>query len=103
MSPSDLYASTLTALTNARMAMLTPEWQTALDAGTPAQRIAASRELIQIQQAILILSNAQLSDIADALQANAAALTAATTALTAALNKINQVVALVNAASSVLA
>jgi hypothetical protein len=102
MSPSDLYSAALTALTNARMTMLTPEWQTALDASTPAQRLAASRELIQTQQAILALSNAQLSDIAAALQANDAALTATTSALAAALKNINQVAQVVNAVSSVL-
>ena len=91
MNPSDLYSATLSALTQARSVMLSPDWQAALDSATAADRMAASRELIQVQQAILALSNAALSDIANQMAANEKGLTQATSALTAALGDLTKV------------
>ena len=102
MNPSDLYSNTLSSLTTARASMLSPAWQAALDTGTPAQRLAASRELIQVQQAILALSNASLADIANSLQQNETALTAATTALQTALNSINNIANVISSIASAL-
>ena len=82
--------------------MLTPAWQAALDTGTATQRLAASRELIQVQQAILALSNASLADIANSLQQNEAALTSATTALQTALKNINNVANIISSITSAL-
>jgi hypothetical protein len=107
--PSDLYAATLSALTQARSIMLSPEWQAALDAANAANRLAASHELIQVQQAILAVSNAVLGEIADKMAANEQGLTQATSALTAALGDITKVqnvlqaiTGLVNAVAKIL-
>jgi hypothetical protein len=82
--------------------MLTPAWQAALDGETADQRLAASNELIKVQQAIVALSNQSLSDIASSLQANDAALNKATSSLQAALKDITQVVNVLNSVSSLL-
>ena len=50
MNPSDLYSNALAALTATRTTMLTPAWQAALDGETADQRLAASGELIKVQQ-----------------------------------------------------
>lgn len=102
MNPSDLYSTTLSALTQARNTMLSPAWQTALDAATAADRIAASQELLRVHQSILALSNAALSDIADQMAANEQGLTQATTALTAALKNITKVQNVLQAISGVV-
>lgn len=102
MNPSDLYSNALTALTAARTSMLTPAWQAALDQSTADQRLAASRELIQVQQAILALSNQGLSDIAASLQANQQALSNATSSLQNALKDITQVANVISGVSSLL-
>ena len=102
MNPSDIYSTTLSALTDVRSAMLSPEWQAALDAATADQRLAASHELIQVQQAILALSNASLSDIAAAMQANEQGLTQATSALTKALGDITKVQNIIQGVTSVV-
>lgn len=102
MNPSDLYSNALAALTATRTTMLTPAWQAALDGETADQRLAASGELIKVQQAIVALSNQSLSDIANSLQANDAALSKATSSLQAALKNITQVVNVINSVSSLL-
>ena len=102
MNPSDIYSNTLTTLTAARASMLTPGWQTALDQSTADQRLAASRELIQVQQAILALSNQSLSDIASSLQANQQALGTATAALQNSLKDITQVANIISSVSSLV-
>jgi hypothetical protein len=102
MNPSDIYSNTLTTLTAARTSMLTPGWQAALDQSTADQRLAASRELIQVQQAILALSNQSLSDIASSLQANQQALSTATAALQNSLKDITQVANIISSVSSLV-
>ena len=102
MNPSDLYSNALAALTAARTSMLTPAWQAALDQTTAEQRLAASRELIQVQQAILALSNQNLSDIAASMKSNEQALTNATSSLQNALRSITQVGNVISSVSSLL-
>lgn len=102
MTPSDLYSATLTVLTSARAAMLSAEWQAALGSASQDQRIAASRELIQVQQAILALSNASLSDIVEEIQQNQEALSQATGDLTRALNDIKKVQNVIDGVSKVV-
>jgi hypothetical protein len=102
MNPSDLYSNTLSVLTNVRSTMLSPAWQASLDAATPAVRVAAGNQLIQLQGAILTLSNESLSDIATAMKANEQALSQSTNALTSALGDITKVQNVMNAVTSVL-
>src|ERR1700683_2689570 len=102
MNPSDLYANTLAVLTSARTTMLSPAWQAALDESTADQRLAASRELIQVQQGILALSNESLSDITASLQSNQQALSSAISSLQNSLKTIDQVSNLISSVSSLL-
>lgn len=102
MNPSDLYAAALAALTSARAQMLSLEWQAALDASSPGQRLAASRELIQVQQAILALSNKSLSDIATEIQANSAEMNQSISGLQTALQDLQKVESVILAVSSLI-
>lgn len=102
MIPSDLYSDVLDALTNARSQMISLPWQAALDAETSDQRVAASNALIQVQSAIVGLSNAVLGDIAQEMQANEAGLTQAATNLTTALNDITKVQNVLNAVGTLI-
>jgi len=99
---SDLYSNTLSALNATRAAMLSPAWQTSIDAGTAADRLAASQKLIQVQQAILALSEASLSEIATEMQENAADLSNATDALNAALKDLTKVENVLDTATELL-
>lgn len=102
MSPSTLYSGTLSVLTAARSKMLSPEWQVSIDSASPDQRLAASRELIQVQQAILALSNESLGDIASEMQDNGADLSAGISALQSAFTDITKVQDFIGAVSGVL-
>jgi len=102
MNPSDLYADALSALTAARACMLSPDWQNAIDQESSDQRLAASRALIQVQQAIIALSNETLSDIASAMQANGIQLSQATKGLQEALDDITKVATVMNSLSALL-
>jgi hypothetical protein len=102
MSVTDLYSNTLSALTQARLQMLSSDWQAALDKGTSDERLAASRELLQVQQAILALSNESLKDIAGNMGANSTALQAGVTALNSALQDLSNVQNVIQSVSGVL-
>jgi DNA repair ATPase RecN len=102
MNPSDLYSDALSALTAARSNMLTLRWQAAIDQGTQEQRLEASTLLIHVQQAILTLSNASLSDIASSMKENEAALSQATNSLQNALDDITRVATVLNSISTML-
>jgi len=88
---SDLYSSLLAALTAARSNILSPAWQAALDQQSPDVRIAAGKAGMDLQGAILTLSNTSLSDIAAQMQENETDLTSATNGLTQALQDITKV------------
>src|SRR5438270_14075210 len=102
MNPTDLYSTTLSALTDARTVMVSPEWQVELDKQTADQRLAASKALLKVEQAILTLSNMVLGEIATAMQANERDLTQATAALSDALADITKVQSIVQNVMSVL-
>lgn len=102
MSLTDLYSACLSALTDARTQMLSPAWQAAVDNEDPGDRLAASNVLLKVEQAILTLSNAALSDIASAMQANEAGLTQATQNLQSALTDITKVANVITTVTGVL-
>lgn len=102
MNVSDLYAQTLSSLTAARLAMLSPEWQDALDLETPNVRLQASLKLLQVQQAIGALSNAALADIASEMTTEEEALQNATSGLNAALQSIDRVQTVISTVTGVL-
>lgn len=101
-SPSSTYASTLATLNATRASFLDPAFQESLDSATPEVRLAASRELLQVQQAILTLSNAQLSSIAAQMAENEKDLNATTKSLSQALEDLTNVVAILDAASALV-
>lgn len=103
MTPTDLYSAALASLTSARAAMLSAEWQAELDNETPADRLASSQALIAVQQAILNLTNASLSNIADQMVANGADLSKNTAALNQALKDITRVKTIIGGAASLVA
>ena len=102
MNPSDLYSMTLSVLTSARAAMLTPAFHAAEQMKDPDERLKASQTLLDIQQAIIALSTASLGDIAAKMKDNEKGLTKATANLKKALQKITEVKNVIDAASSVL-
>ncbi len=102
MTASDLYSNLLADLTNARSVMLSPQWQAQLDASTVNVRVAAGKQMIALQGAILSLSNASLSDIAKQMQANEADLTTCTNGLADALKDINKVQSILDSVTTAL-
>ena len=102
MGTTDTYSMTLSTLIAARAALLTPEWQEALDNQTAQVRLLASESLLDIQRAIASLSNAVLAHIAEQMNAQEEALQSATANLEEALEKLDNVQGiLVNVASFV--
>ena len=102
MSTTELYSATLSALTDARLKMLSPEWQAELDQQDAPTRLAASKALLRVEQAILSMSNAILADIAADMQNNEQGLTDATKALAAALDDISKVQTVINTVTSLV-
>jgi len=96
---TNVYSSTLTSLTGARELMLSAQWQSAL---TDAQGPTAAQALLDVEHAILALSNASLTNIANAMQANEIDLTNQTNALSAVVAKINQVQGVIDAVTSIV-
>jgi hypothetical protein len=96
---SDVYSGALSALLGARALMLSAPWQSAL---TDAQGPPAAQALLDVEHAIMALSNARLSDIAALMQANATDLTAQTNALNAAASKITQVQGVLDAVTQIV-
>jgi predicted component of type VI protein secretion system len=82
--------------------MLSPDWQDTLDTETPAQRLQASKELIQVQLAISKLSDASLADIAQQMNAQQADLQAATKGLDTALDDLTKFQTVVTAVANIL-
>jgi len=88
---SDQYSNLLAALTQARSTILSPPWQAELDEQSADVRIAAGKAGMDLEGAILTLSNSSLSDIADEMQKNEADITSATSGLCQALKDITKV------------
>jgi hypothetical protein len=65
--PWEIRREVRAALGKARNAMLSPEWDSALDGATDAQKLQAARTLLRVQSAYLRLGNAELEEIRDAL------------------------------------
>jgi hypothetical protein len=102
MSPSDLYSAALAILTSTRSSMLSPAWQAALDQTTPGTRLLASHELIAVQQGIVALSNASLSDFADKMAAQKQDLTDCIADLNDTLQDLTQVQDVLQSVSSLI-
>ena len=103
MAPSTLRKKTLSELRKAFAAMMTPEWDLALD-GKPDEEVTeAARALLAVQRARLRLGNARLADIRDGLKANETALRAGVEFLDEALQDLQDVARVLEATVALLA
>jgi hypothetical protein len=102
-TPSDLYSSLLAALNGARSIMLSADWQAELDKATADIRVTAGQAAMDLQGAILTLSNESLGDIAAQMQENEAALTSATQGLSQALKDITKVQSILSSVTKAVA
>jgi hypothetical protein len=103
MAPSALRKKTLSGLRRAFAAMMTPEWDLALDDRTDEEVTEAARALLAVQRARLRLGNAKLSEIRDQLIADEEALTAGIDALAEALEDLQDVQRVLEATAALLA
>ena len=76
MAPSTLRKKTLSELRKTFAAMMTPEWDLALDGKSDEEVTEAARTLLAVQRARLRLGNARLAEIRDGLVENETALRA---------------------------
>ena len=101
-SAAALYSDVLDALTRARSTMLSPAWQSSMGNQPQAVRVAAARELSQLQSAINALSNKSLSDVADKLQANEGPLRESVAGLDEAIRTLTNVQRLLSTVTQVI-
>jgi len=91
MTPSALRDKTLSELRKAFAAMMTPEWDLALEGRSDEEVTEAARALLALQRARLRLGNARLADIRDRLQEDETALQAGIEYLGEALQDLQNV------------
>ncbi len=103
MAPWKVRRQTISQLRKAFKAMMSPEWDLALEGKSPQELTEAARALLAIQRARLRLGNAQLAEIRDALQANEQGLLGGMNELDAALAELNDVKRVIQATSALLA
>jgi hypothetical protein len=103
MSPSAIRNETLKQLRAARRSMLSARWTLRLADADAETRSEAAMKLLEVNHAILMLENRDLSEIRDALIENEEDLLAGTEALQSALKDLGKVKSALNAVSGVLA
>jgi hypothetical protein len=103
MAPSALRKKTLSGLRKAFTAMMTPEWDLALEGSSDEELTEAARSLLAVQRARLRLGNARLADIRDRLKADETALRAGIEFLDEALEDLQDVERVLEATASLLA
>jgi hypothetical protein len=91
MGPSALRTKTLSELRKAFAAMMTPEWDLALEGRSDEEVTEAARALLAVQRARLRLGNARLADIRDRLKEDETALQAGIEYLDEALEDLQNV------------
>ncbi len=101
-APSILRRRTRQTLRRAFLAMMSPEWDLALEGKPQADVNRAGRTLLNIQRARLRLGNADLADIRDELKANEARLVKGTRALDRSLKKLSNVKTVLQTAAALL-
>jgi hypothetical protein len=74
--PWEIRRDVRAALGKARNAMLSPEWDSALEGATNSERRLAARTLLRVHSAYLRVGNAELEDIRDGLVSHRKALLA---------------------------
>jgi cytochrome b len=83
--------------------MLTLEWHEQLNEATPQQQRDAARTLLRLENAIMALSNARLSEIAQKMSASQKELKAATEGIEEAEQTLANIVGFLNAAAELVA
>ena len=102
MSPSEIKKMTLRQLGKTFLAMLSPEWDDALE-GRPKREVTrAAKTFLAVQRARLRLRNKQLSDIRDKLKKNEEPLVQGKQDLEQVLSNLRDVENVLNAASAFL-
>jgi len=102
MTPSEIRAATLQQLRATRTAMMSAAWVLPLESKDAATQAEAAQKLVEVQQTILKLENAQLSEIRDALIANEAQLSRRIDKLGQALSNLKQVKTVLKAVTAVI-
>src|SRR3712207_5535279 len=91
MDSTTLYSSVLTELNRTIVRKTSPEFDSLLQQGTVVERQRAARELLNVQQARLVLGNAVLGAIAEKLKANEQAFMDGRQELEAALDRLESI------------
>jgi hypothetical protein len=102
MAPSTLRKKTVSELRKAFAAMMTPQWDLALEGRSDEEVTEAARALLAVQRARLRLGNARLADIRDGLVANETALKAGIEFLDEALGDLRDVQRVLEATAALL-
>ena len=103
MAPSTLRKKTLSELRKTFAAMMTPEWDLALDGKSDEEVTEAARTLLAVQRARLRLGNARLAEIRDGLMENETALRAGIEFVDEALEDLQDVGRVLEATAALLA
>ncbi|MHC4080555.1 MAG: hypothetical protein ACYS15_00010 [Planctomycetota bacterium] len=103
MAPSTLRKKTLSELRKTFAAMMTPEWDLALEGKSEAEITEAARTLLAVQRARLRLGNAKLAEIRDGLVEHETALQAGIEFVDEALEDLQDVERVLEATAALLA
>jgi hypothetical protein len=102
MAPWTLRRKTLSELRKVFAAMMSPEWDLALEGRSDEELTEAARALLAVQRARLRLGNAELADIRDRLKADEKALLAGIEFLDDALEDLQDVQRVLGATGALL-
>lgn len=91
MTPGEIRKQTIAQLRKIVTAMMSPEWDLALEGQSKAAEAKAAKLLLKVQRTRLRLMNAELKDIRDKLKANETALNQGTQSLQGALGNLQDV------------
>ena len=103
MAPSTLRKKTLSELRKTFAAMMTPEWDLALDGKSDEEVTEAARTRLAVQRARLRLGNARFAEIRDGLVENETALRAGIEFVDEALEDLQDVGRVLEATAALLA
>ena len=102
MSASKIRNQTLAELRKTFLAMMSPEWDLALEGKPKSEVTQAARALLSVQRARLRLENSELAAIRDELAANEPALSEGIASLDRALGDLSDVTTVLIAATALL-
>ncbi len=102
MAPSKLRRGLLSEMRKTVLAMMSPEWDLALEGRPKADVNKAAQTLLAMQRARLRLANAELSEVRDQLEAKAKDLLSGMKALQRSRKRLANVKTLLAAASEVV-